>query len=98
MLSLRYAMGWYALCLFFLALSPFVGLSDSLGDLLGVQPITLLLGVPLITLVAVCFQLSISVSGLTERVRVLAEEVAISNALVLDIKNPDRGREGAVAE
>lgn len=78
LLSLRYAMGWFLIGLIFLVLSPLVGIANWLGDLVGVQPLALLLGIPLLVLVVVCVQLSISVSGLTERVRTLAEEVAFN--------------------
>jgi hypothetical protein len=47
-----------------------------LGRILVVQPSVILLGVPLVIVGVVCIQLSITVSGLTEQVRTLGENVA----------------------
>ena len=75
-LSLRYTLGWLIIGLLSLFYPILLLASEWVSELLDIQPALILIGLPLIVLLLVCIQLSISVSGLIEQVRVLLEEVA----------------------
>lgn len=75
-LSLRYTLGWLIIGLLSLFYPILLLASEWVSELLDIQPAVVLIGLPLIVLLLVCIQLSISVSGLIEQVRVLLEEVA----------------------
>jgi hypothetical protein len=76
-LSMRYTLGWLLIGLMFLLYPIIVIAADEISDFLGVQQLAIFLGAPMIILVMVCVQLSISVSGLTEHVRTLTESIAL---------------------
>lgn len=74
-LSFRYAIGWFAICTvggFFGVISPAIG---PIAEILEVTPNALLSVAILVLLLVLCIQLSISISGLHERVRTLVEKV-----------------------
>ena len=75
-LTMRYTLGWLSIGLFVLGYPILLIASKRLGRILVVQPSVILLGVPLVIVGVVCIQLSITVSGLTEQVRTLGENVA----------------------
>jgi hypothetical protein len=77
LLSMRYTLGWIVIGLSSISYVPILLTSRSIAGWLNVQPIAVLLGFPLFVLVLVTIQLSISVSGITEEVRVLAETIAM---------------------
>lgn len=77
LLSMRYTLGWIIIGLSSILYVPIILTSRSIASWLNVQPVAVLLGFPLFILVFVCIQLSISVSGITEEVRVLAETIAM---------------------
>lgn len=79
-LSMRYTLGWLSIGILALLYPGLLWASREISQVLQVQPLAILLGVPLIVTGLVCIQLSISVSGLTEQVRTLAESVAILEA------------------
>ena len=75
-LSFRYALGWLLLFLpgfFAVVLLP---LTAPVSNALAITPAALLAVSFMTVLVAICIQLSISISGLQEQVRSLSEEVA----------------------
>ena len=76
LMSMRYALGWFLIGISAIFLAPLIGLADFVADAIGTQTSVILLGIPMVVLCIVTVQLSISVSGLTERTRILAEEVA----------------------
>ena len=76
LMSMRYTLGWFIIGLSAILLAPLIGLAQIVADAVSTQTSVILLGIPLVVLCIVAVQLSISVSGLTERTRVLAEEVA----------------------
>lgn len=84
-LSMRYTLGWLLIGLLSLLYPGLLIVARNLADLIDVQPVAILLGVPLVILGLVCVQLSISVSGLTEQVRTLAEIVAVMNSTASDV-------------
>lgn len=77
-LTFRYAVGWLALFGLGALSGLLVPLSAPLAELLGVTPGVVVSAVGVLALLAICVQLSISISGLQEQVRVLAEELALS--------------------
>ena len=75
-LSFRYAVGWMALGILGVIAGLLVPLAGPLADHLNVSPGALLGIAALVLLLLLCVQLSISISGLQEQVRTLAEESA----------------------
>ena len=74
---MRYTLGWIVIGLSSISYVPILLTARPIAGWLNVQPVAVLLGFPLFILVLVCIQLSISVSGITEEVRVLAETIAM---------------------
>ena len=76
-LSFRYAIGW----LIFLGLGAVSALLlpavQPIARELGVTPGVVVSSLAVIALLAICIQLSVSISGLQEQVRTLAEEAAL---------------------
>lgn len=95
-LSMRYTLGWIfvAICISIGGL--FSGLVKPIADALGVGSAVLVVGVAASGLLAITVQLSISVSGLIEANRTLAESIAILRER-LDTEEFD-GNDGACAE
>jgi len=74
----KYAGIWIIVALGITLLGAFPGLAVHVAKFVGVEvPSNLVFAVAIVTLLAVCIQLSVGVSQLDERVRVLTEEVAI---------------------
>lgn len=77
LLTFRYTIGWLGLLLVGALSSVFVQISEPLSSLIGVTPGVIVLTAGLLVLLAICIQLSISISGLQLKVQRLAEVVAI---------------------
>jgi len=77
-LSFRFAFGWFAICALGLASSLFVGLVKPIADYFLISPVAVFASVAVVVLVAICIQLSISISGLQAQVRRLVEEIAMT--------------------
>ena len=75
-LSFRYALGWLLLFVPGLLAVFFLPLTNPISKALEITPAALLAVSFMIVLVAICIQLSISISGLQEQVRNLSEEIA----------------------
>jgi hypothetical protein len=75
-LSFRYALGWLLLFVPGFLSVVLLPLTEPISKVLAVTPAALLAVSSLTVLVAICIQLSISISGLQEQVRSLSEEVA----------------------
>ena len=82
-LSFRYAVGW----LLFLGLGAVSSLLlpavQPISSALGVTPGVVVSSFAVIALLVICIQLSISISGLQEHVRTLAEELALQQTEAL---------------
>ncbi|HEY6469460.1 MAG TPA: DUF2304 family protein [Candidatus Dormibacteraeota bacterium] len=78
LLSLRYALGWMSVSMLLLGGALLLVLIGGISHSLPITPTGLLAGVGLAFLLAVCLQLSISLSGQQEAIRELSE----SNALL----------------
>ena len=76
-LSFRYTVGWLSLCLLGLLAGLFVPVVEPAADFLKLTPAALLALMAVILLVSICIQLSISISGLQEQLRSMAEKVAL---------------------
>jgi hypothetical protein len=77
LLSLRYALGWMAVSLLLLGAALMLVLIGGISHSLPITPTGLLAGVGLAFLLAVCLQLSISLSGQQEAIRALSEANAL---------------------
>ena len=75
-LSFRYTVGWLTLGLLGVIAGFLSPLAEPLADRLNLSPAALLGISALLLLLILCVQLSISISGLQEQVRTLAEESA----------------------
>ena len=76
-LAFRYTIGWLGLLSIGIVFSLASGIVEPVGSLLGVTPGVVVSGTAIVVLVLICIQLSVSISGLQERVRVLSEEAAL---------------------
>ena len=79
LLTFRYAIGWMSLALIGVLSSLFLQLVEPLANSLKLSPIAIVSAVGLLLLVVICIQLSISISGLQNQVRWLAESHAIKS-------------------
>jgi Uncharacterized conserved protein (DUF2304) len=77
LLSLRYALGWMAVALLLLGAAVLLVVIGGISQSLPITPTGLLAGVGLAFLLAVCLQLSISLSGQQEAIRELSEASAL---------------------
>jgi hypothetical protein len=84
LVTTRYALGWLVIALFVVLSGVFSGLVSEVGDLAGMTPTGVLLGIATVVLVVIAVQLSISVSGLQSQVRDLAESNALLEARLVD--------------
>ena len=75
-LSFRYAVGWLVLGGLGIVAGIFSPLAEPLAEQLNLSPAALLGVGGLLLLLVLCVQLSISISGLQEQVRTLAEEAS----------------------
>ena len=75
-LSFRYAVGWLALCGIGTFAGVFIPLVEPLSQRLKVSSAVVVALGAVVLLVAICIQLSISISGLQEQNRRLTESIA----------------------
>jgi hypothetical protein len=75
-LSFRYTVGWLALGGLGIIASLVLPISVSLADQINLSPAALLGAGAIVLLIILCVQLSISISGMQEQIRRLAEEAA----------------------
>jgi hypothetical protein len=76
-LSFRYTIGWLGLCCVGVFAGVFIPLLEPLADAFEVSPAAILAVGAILLLVAICVQLSVSISGLQEQNRRLSEEIAL---------------------
>jgi hypothetical protein len=93
-LSLRYALGWMAVSVLLLAAALVLVLIGGISHSLPITPTGLLAGVGLAFVLAVCLQLSISLSGQQEAIRALSE----ANALLGERLQRNEAQSGAPPE
>jgi hypothetical protein len=76
-LSFRYTVGWLTLSMLGLLAGFFVPIVQPIAEFLKLSPAALLALLAVVLLVSICIQLSISISGVQEQLRSMAEKVAL---------------------
>ena len=76
LLNFRYTVGWLLLSTFGILAGLIIPLIAPIANFLAITPAALLAIGGIVLLIAICTQLSISISGLHERQRRLTEELA----------------------
>ena len=96
LMSMRYALGWIFVAVCIAIGDLFGGLVTPVADVLDIHSTVLIVGVAAGGFLALTVQLSISVSGLTETNRALAESIAILQARIeaLETKRVDGNEVG----
>lgn len=79
-LSFRYALGWLALGLTGICAALIIPFTSQIAKVLNVTPAAVLGAGAIGLVIVICVQLSISISGLQEQTRILAEEVTLLKA------------------
>jgi uncharacterized protein DUF2304 len=94
LLTLRYTVGWFFVAVSIAASGALTGLANPVADSLGLRPIELLLGISLFLLLLISVQLSITASGLTERLRSTSEAIALAEERIrrLELASPAPAR------
>lgn len=90
-LSMRYTLGWLFVAACIMASGLLGPLLKPLASALGLETPVVLLGFASIALLALTVQLSITVSGLTERARTLAEAHALLRERVEQLEAASEG-------
>jgi Na+/H+-dicarboxylate symporter len=75
-LSFRYTVGWLVLCLFGITAGVLVPIVQPIAEKMKVTPAAFLSISAMFLLLAICVQISISISGMQEQIRRLTEEAA----------------------
>jgi hypothetical protein len=77
LISFRYTVGWLGLCVVTLLGAVLVPVVEPFAKFLKVDPFTVVGGSALLILLAICIQLSISISGLQRQLHKVNEVVAL---------------------
>ena len=88
-LSFRYTVGWLVLCIFGVTAGASVEIVQPVAEKLKVTPAALLSIGAIFLLLTICVQFSISISGMQEQIRRLAEEVADTKLRLEEYKSKD---------
>jgi hypothetical protein len=92
-LSFRYTVGWMILGAFGVLAGLLIPVAEPIAKQLQVAPSALLGVGAVILLVVLCVQLSISISGLQEQVRRIAEETAFLRQEIEEVSNLKKSSE-----
>lgn len=90
LLSLRYALGWMAVCVLLLTATIVLAVAGGISDSLPLTPTGLIAAVGLGFLTLVALQLSISLSGHQEAIRELSETNALLEERLARVEKRDR--------
>lgn len=77
LISFRYTVGWLGFCVVTLLGAVMVPVVEPVAKFLKVDPFTVVAGSAFLTLLAICIQLSISISGLQRQLHKVNEIVAL---------------------
>jgi hypothetical protein len=77
LISFRYTIGWLGLCVVTFLGALFVPVVEPVAEFLKVDPFTVVGGSAFLILLAICIQLSISISGLQRQLYEVNEVVAL---------------------
>ncbi len=80
LLAIRYGLGWAVIAVVAIVCAPAIALLEPLASILGLTVPGLAIAVTVGFLVLVALQLSITLSGMREQVRALAEFAAVADA------------------
>ena len=83
-ISFRYSAGWLLLCVLGLVAGFFIPSIEALAVKLQLGVGVLVIGLASLVLLALCIQLSVSISGLQRQVQLLNEDVALQKKLIED--------------
>ena len=81
-ISFRYAMGWLILCVIAAFTGLLIPLIEPLATKLQIDAFALVGSVAIMVLLALCIQLSLSISGLQKQVSLLNEDLALQKKAV----------------
>ena len=83
-ISFRYSAGWLVLCVSGSVAGFFIPFIETLAVKLQLGVGVLVIGLVSLVLLALCIQLSVSISGLQRQVQLLNEDVALQKKLIED--------------
>jgi hypothetical protein len=83
-ISFRYTVGWLALCIIGALSGLLIPVITPLASALQLDAFSLVGAVAIVVLLALCVQLSISISGLQRQVQLLNEDLALHKRAVED--------------
>jgi hypothetical protein len=83
-ISFRYTVGWLALCIIGALSGLLIPVITPLASALQLDAFTLVGAAAIVVLLALCVQLSISISGLQRQVQLLNEDLALHKQAVED--------------
>ena len=83
-MSFRYSAGWLVLCVMGSVAGFFIPTIETLAVKLQIGPAALVAALASLILLALCIQLSVSISGLQRQVQLLNEDVALQKKLIED--------------
>ncbi len=86
-ISFRYTVGWLTLFGFMALGGLAVPKIDNIADLLEVSPAAFIAGISFFLLLALCVQLSISISGLQRQLRKVNEDLALQKKSINDLRD-----------
>jgi len=78
LISFRYTVGWMSLCVISLFAGLLIPVVSPLAEFLQIDALTLIAAGAIIVLLAICIQLSISISGLQRQLQRVNEDLAIT--------------------
>ncbi len=91
LLAIRYGLGWALIGVVAIIVSPAIALLEPIATALGLTVPGLAIAIAVGFLVLVCIQLSITLSGMRDQIRALAEFAALAEAHRRDAKPEDAG-------
>lgn len=86
-ISFRYSIGWLTLFGFMALGSLAIPKIEKIADQFKVSPAALITAISLFLLLALCVQLSISISGLQRQLRKVNEDVALQKKVIDDLRD-----------
>ena len=86
-ISFRYSVGWLTLFGFMALGGLAIPKIEKIADQFEVSPSALITAISLFLLLALCVQLSISISGLQRQLRKLNEDVALQKKVIDDLRD-----------
>jgi hypothetical protein len=86
-ISFRYTVGWLMLCAIGMSTGFLIPVIGPLTSILQLDAFAFVGGAAIIVLLAICIQLSISISGLQRQLQRVNEEIALHKNIIEDIRD-----------